>query len=125
MKSYIKIYGPPVLEAIQALEKISIDMPEVCVMDRLSLVSPDFRTSEGGFGMQSGDIGSTYYFGGTEQIPKERCDTLISKSGEHLGGYDLFFEWFKKPNVNQLNILIEKIDEVLKPLNVRYTITTK
>ncbi len=33
MKSYIKIYGPPILEAIKALEKLAIDTPEVCIMD--------------------------------------------------------------------------------------------
>jgi hypothetical protein len=33
MKSYVKIVGPPLLEAIKALEKMAIDMPEVCIMD--------------------------------------------------------------------------------------------
>ena len=33
MISYIKIYGPPLLKAIKALEKIAVDMPEVCIMD--------------------------------------------------------------------------------------------
>lgn len=31
MISYIKIFGPPVLEAIVELEKIAINMPEVCI----------------------------------------------------------------------------------------------
>ena len=33
MRSYIKIYGPPIVEAIRELERIAIDMPEVCIMD--------------------------------------------------------------------------------------------
>jgi len=35
MKSFIKIYGPPVLKAIKTLEKVSIGMPEVCIMDTI------------------------------------------------------------------------------------------
>ena len=33
MKSYIKIWGPPLGKAIRTLEKIAIDMPQVCIMD--------------------------------------------------------------------------------------------
>ena len=33
VRSYIKIFGPPILEALKTLEKIAIDMPEVCIMD--------------------------------------------------------------------------------------------
>jgi len=50
---------------------------------------------------------------------------LISKSGERLGEYDFFYEWFTEPKLDQLNGLIEKIDEALTPLGCRYTITTK
>jgi hypothetical protein len=63
------------------------------------------------------------YFGG--DISEERCDTIISKSGESLGEYDFYYEWFKKPTVAQIQELIEKIDEALTPTKVKYTITTK
>ncbi len=33
MKSYIKIYGPPVLKSIRVLEKLAVKMPEICIMD--------------------------------------------------------------------------------------------
>jgi hypothetical protein len=29
----IRIYGPPVFEAIRELEKLAVDMPEVCITD--------------------------------------------------------------------------------------------
>ncbi len=58
-------------------------------------------------------------------ITRERCDTIISRSGESLGEYDFYFEWFTEPNMEQLNDLIGKIDEALGPLGCRYTITTK
>jgi hypothetical protein len=55
----------------------------------------------------------------------ERCNKIISRSGEMLGEYDFFFEWFKDPSMEELNNFIEKIDTVLTPLGCRYTIITK
>jgi len=129
MRSYIKIYGPPVLEAIKELEKLAIDMPEVCIMDYVIAhdISPSIAkeldaskvSAEGGsvpgFFMQRTGI----------VLPVKRCHNIISKHGQKLGEYDFFFEWFEEPETNQLNELIRKIDEALKPLGCLYTITTK
>jgi len=117
--SFIKIYGPPMVKAIRELEKIAVNMPEVCIMDSMISGVPDYvnNFSNPGF--------TTQYF---ESIPTriehKRCGTIISKSGERLGEYDFFFEWFTEPSMEQLNSLIEKIDEALEPLGCRYTITT-
>jgi len=121
MKTYIKIYGPPILKALKELEKIAIDMPEVCIMDTL-LVSglPDIGTST--IGHQEG---VSEYFSSLGEITKERCDTIISKSSSTLGEYDFFFEWFTGPTMDQLDMLTEKIDEALAPLGCKYTTTTK
>ena len=35
MKSYIRVYGPPVFKVIKALEKIAVDMPEIYIMNSL------------------------------------------------------------------------------------------
>jgi len=116
MRSYIKIYGPPILKAIKELEKVAIDVPEVCIMDTvISQDMPRFDTLEGRMN----------YFGTLGEIQVERCDKIISKSGERLGEYDFFFEWFTGPTMEQLNDLIERIDNALAPLGVKYTITTK
>lgn len=118
MRSYIKIYGPPILEAIRALEKIAVEMPEVCIMDTIIVQElPMFST----------ETGVATYFGTALniEVPGERCGKLISKSGELLGEYDFFFEWFKEPTMEELNKLIQKIDEALAPLGCKYTITTK
>jgi len=64
------------------------------------------------------------YFSSVE-VPEKRCSTIISKSGESLGEYDFFFEWFKEPTMDEMNTLIEKVDEALESLGVKYTITTK
>lgn len=129
MRSYIKIYGPPILEAIRELERIAIDMPEVCIMDYViahdisksvakeldvSEVSPEGGSVPGFFKERTGVV-----------LPVERCHNIISKHGQKLGEYDFFFEWFEKPEISQLNELIRKIDAALKPLGCLYTITTR
>ncbi len=128
MRSYIKIYGPPVYEAIQALKKLAIDMPEVCIMD------PIMRTtirgeppSETAYGVPGADDVSIVrsYFLDVGDVPTERCSTIISKSGERLGEYDFFFEWFTRPTMEQLNELLRKVDKAMAEVGVRYTLTTK
>jgi hypothetical protein len=42
-----------------------------------------------------------------------------------MSDFDFVFEWFKEPKMEQINMLIEKIDETLAPLGVKYTIATK
>jgi hypothetical protein len=49
----------------------------------------------------------------------------MAPSGETLmGDFDFVFHWKKEPDEEQLRILIAKIDEALKDLGCRYTITT-
>lgn len=130
MISYVKIYGPPLLKAIKALEKVAVDMPEVCIMDTTIAANLSIpRTGMSVMGMTEPTLdtqeGVLTFFGGQGAITEERCDTIISSSGESLGEYDFYFEWFIKPNMKQVEDLIEKIDEALTPLGVKYTITTK
>ncbi|UCD45875.1 MAG: hypothetical protein JSV27_05160 [Candidatus Bathyarchaeota archaeon] len=120
MRTYIKIYGPPILKSLKVLEKIAIDMPEVCIMDTL-IVSGLPDVGSGRLGHQE-DVSE--YFSGIGEITKERCDTIISKSSSTLGEYDFFFEWFTGPTMDQLDMLTEKIDEALAPLGCKYTMTT-
>ncbi len=127
MISYIKLYGPPVYDAIKVLEKIAIDMPEVCIMDTVIAASiPMAIGANDRMGGTSLIPGGVYnYFLELDEITRERCDKIINKSGEELGEYDFFFKWFKKPNMEQMNSLIQKIDKALAPTGVRYSITSK
>jgi len=103
------------MKAIKALEKIAIDMPEVCIMDTfIAVQQPRFDTEEA----------ITEYFSPIGEITRERCGTIISESGETVGEYDFFFEWFTEPNQDQFNMLIERVDDALSPLGCKYTITT-
>ena len=129
MKSFVKVYGPPLLKALKALEKVAVDLPEVCIMDHTIAASVgvpggigDISTSDTTLDSMGGIM---TFFGGPSAISEERCDSIISKSGESLGIYDFYFEWFKAPSMAEINSLIEMIDEALTPLGVRYTITTK
>jgi hypothetical protein len=117
MKTYVKIYGPPLLGAIKSLEKISVDMPQVCIYDSV-IASSDIKTNE-----MEGII--RYFASIGSEVPKERCSKIISSSGESLGDYDFYFEWFKKPTMKDINDLIDKVDKTLEPLGVKYTLATK
>lgn len=130
MKSFIKVYGPPLFKALKALEKVAVDLPEVCIMDHTIAASvglpgsgfDDATTSDTTMDSMSGIM---TFFGGPSAISEERCDSIISKSGESLGVYDFYYEWFKVPSMAEVNSLIEMIDEALAPIGVKYTITTK
>ena len=122
MKSYVKLYGPPISEALVALRKVAVDFPEVCVMDAGIEASLDIPS---GAGILDTMRGVQTFFGGSGAISEERCDTIISKSGESLGANDFFYEWFQKPSVAQVEELITKIDKALAPTGARYTLTTK
>lgn len=115
MRSYIKVYGPPVLKAIRALEKIAVDTPTVCIMN--TIIAMDLPATL--------DETQAYFNYMPQEIEEERCSKIISKAEERLGDYDFFLEWFKKPTTDELNELIEKIDNELTPLGCKYTITTK
>jgi len=129
MRSYIRIYGPPILEAIRELEKVAIDMPEVCIMDYVIRedLSPRIARDLGGDTVGAYDItihGFLRRRTGVE-VPVKRCHSMISNHGQKLGEYDFFFEWHEEPTTSQLNDLIKRIDDALKPLGCLYTITTK
>lgn len=125
MISYVKIIGPPLYEAIKTLESVAVDMPEVCIMNTAILQS-DFTW---GAGMQMSEAArtwsSSYFSDLPREITRERCSTIISKSGEKLGEYDFFFEWFREPSMDEIKMLMKAIDEALAPLGCRYMLTSK
>ncbi len=135
MRTYIKIYGPPVVKAIRALETLAIEMPEVCIMDTIMVqgLPPSLARDVGASPSQratapAGQFGNwTMDYFRSSQIPisLERCSSIISESGQSLGDHDFYFEWREGPNMERMNTLIERIDEALKPLGCHYTVTTR
>lgn len=63
-----------------------------------------------------------------EQLPtisKGNLSRSIIPSGETLmGDFDFVFHWAKEPDEKQLRQLIFNIDEALRDIGCRYTITT-
>jgi hypothetical protein len=127
MRSFIKVMGPPLLEAVRALEKIAVDMPQVCVMDEAILLDvPRAVARDIGEPFEYPDYVSDFFTRRTGvSVKTERCHNIISESGEELGEYDFFFEWFEEPSLGQLNQLVEKVDAALGPLGCLYSITTR
>ena len=116
MRTYIEIYGPPLLRAIKELERIAVDMPQVCIMDTILAGAPTFTydATHDYFAIIPGS-----------KITKERCGKIVSGSREMLGDYDFFFEWFRDPSQTDMEELIGKIDETLAPLGCKYRLITK
>lgn len=118
MKSYIKIYGPPVLKALDELERIAGEMPGISFYYHYILGFIRVGKSETAPFREEEQLGV-----GERYEAKSRPS--VSKSGYTLGDYDFFFEWAREPDGEQLRNLIEKIENVLTPLGCKYTITTK
>jgi hypothetical protein len=123
MISYLMIYGPPLLEAIKALRKMSLGFPEVCIMDQVVGSHPEPMQL---FTMDP-EIATTFFSStkGTVEVDYKKCQEKISKSGQKIGDYDFYFEWFEEPSMEDLEKLISKVDETLKPLGCSYKMITK
>lgn len=121
MKTYVKIYGPPVMEALQELQKIAAEMPRVAHFHFLA-----------GLGGTPTTLKSTESAAPSTGIGPyaEKAVTLVkkspvSKSGHTLGDYDFFFEWEHDPTWSEMSELISKIDKAFSRLGCEYTLTTK
>jgi hypothetical protein len=117
LKSYVKIYGPPIVKAIRTLEKIAAESSEVIIASYFDTITPGPFSSE----EDLDEYISTLDF----DIPIDRRSKIISKSGYTLGEYDFFFEWARDPTWEEIEELISKIDEALSPLGCNYTIVTR
>ena len=135
MRNYIKMTNHPNKKTgIQALEKLAIDTPEVCIMDPLILPS----LADLGLRSKGGEISGTPtnetislnakivdYFRQYKEIDPKRCANILSKDTRQLGDYDFMFEWHIEPSEGEVQNLYENIKQVLVPLGIDYTITTK
>ena len=129
MISYIKIYGPPIIDAIKELEKIAVNLPQVCIWDTVFArgIPKNLSRDVGGQHIHARArmewVGSYFEEHGVS-ISRERCESIVSSSGSTLGNYDFFYEWLENPSSEKISMLIEKVDNALEPLGCRYTITT-
>jgi hypothetical protein len=133
MISYVKLQGEKRDQALETLRDLSLDIDEVCIMDKAiySQLKKAYPIERGGFiygpgeAMMNLDEGILTLFRGTERVGHRICHDVISKRGEDLGEHDFFFEWFETPNQKQMDDLINKIAEALKAIDMKYTIFNK
>ncbi len=115
MKALIRLYGPPYIEAVAALEKIAVENPRICLMNQVLLHADPYTQA----------VDWVYnYFKGRGKVSYERCGSILAKA-EDLEGHDFVFVWMLEPTKGYVDELIKRIDGTLKPLGVMYTITFK
>jgi hypothetical protein len=115
LKALIRLYGPPYRKAIEVLEKIAVESPNVCLMNPLLLHADPYSQA----------IDWIYnYFKERGKISYERCNNILAE-GKDLEGYDFVFLLKIEPTREYVDELINKIDEALKPLGTMYTLTIK
>ena len=121
-KSYIKVYGPPILKAVRALEKVAVEFSKTTTIRHYDILTP---TPDYVIDAERYMSGYAQYLLPEIQMPVEEKVKLISGSSDTLGEYDFFFEWGKEPTKQEVLELISKIDEALSDCGCRYTIVTK
>jgi len=117
MKTYVKIHGPPLMEALNELQKIAGDMPKITHYHFLA----GYAGAPVGLGM----VGENYPYPRAPDVGEKVTHPLISKSGHTLGDHDFFFEWKDDPTWDEMRELISKIDKAFSKLGCKYTLTTK
>jgi hypothetical protein len=142
MKTYVKIFGPPLGEALDELQRIAAEMPKVSHYHMLSGYegAPPFPTSMVAAGWTPTGEPTIQY--PVASLPEDRLSQVpsglptgagvqktmhpaLSRSGHTLGEYDFFFEWVEEPTWQQMRDLISQIDKAFARLGCKYTITTK
>jgi len=120
-KTYVRIYGPPLLKAIRALEGVAVDMSKVTGV-KFSHRCVPYPTR-----MQTDDRSWDNYLIKLKETYEDCYEPqqIISEGSMTLGEFDFVFEWVDKPSMGKIQDLIDKIDDSLTPLGVRYTLTTK
>ncbi|MCD6263859.1 hypothetical protein J7L60_05585 [Candidatus Bathyarchaeota archaeon] len=117
-RSYIKIYGPPIVKALRALEQVAVEMSKKTTIRVFDVLIPPYSPP-----LEMPEYGATVF--PHIELSAEEKVKLISKASQTLGEYDFFFEWGEEPTIEQVTELIEKIDEALAKCGCKYTITTK
>jgi len=120
-KTYVRIYGPPLLKAIKALEGVAVDMSkatEVKFSHKCVPYPTRLQSDKRDWNNYLKNLKNTY----TDCYEPQK---IISDASITLGEYDFMFEWTEKPTMKKIQGLIEKIDGALGDLGVYYSLTTE
>jgi hypothetical protein len=121
VKSYVRIYGPPLLKAIRALEGVAVEMSNKTEV-KFSHKCVPYPTR-----LQSDRTDWNTYLQNLQKTYQDcyEPEKIISDASMTLGDYDFVFEWTSKPSITQIEDLIEKVDQALGKVGVLYTLTTE
>lgn len=120
-KSYVRIYGPPLLKAIRVLEGVAVEMSNKTEI-KFSHKCVPYPTR-----MQSDRNDWNAYLKNMQKTYKDcyEPEKILSDASMTLGDYDFVFEWTSKPSIVQVEDLIAKVDAALSNVGVLYTLTTE
>ncbi|MCK4437820.1 hypothetical protein KAV47_01995 [Candidatus Bathyarchaeota archaeon] len=120
-KTYVRIFGPPLLKAIKALEGVAVDMSKAIEV-KFSHKCVPYPTR-----LQSDKRDWNTYLKNLQNTYKDCYEPqkIISDASMTLGDYDFVFEWTEKPSMKKILGLIENIDGALGDLGVHYSLTTE
>jgi hypothetical protein len=120
-KTYVRIFGPPLLKAIKALEGVAVDMSkatEVKFSHKCVPYPTRLQSDRRDWNNYLKNLKNTY----TDCYEPQK---IISDANITLGEYDFMFEWTEKPTMKNIQGLIERIDGALDNLGVYYSLTTE
>lgn len=121
-KTFVRIYGPPLMKALKALEGVAIEMSkekEIKFSHKCIPYPTRMQADNRDWSTYLNNLKNTY-------VDCYEPAKIISDAKQLLGDHDFMFEWVeKKPTMKQLEDLIEKIDKALAGMGVRYTLTTE
>lgn len=120
-KSYVRIYGPPLLKAIRVLESVAVEMSNKTEI-KFSHKCVPYPTR-----MQSDRNDWNAYLKNMQKMYRDcyEPEKILSDASMTLGDYDFVFEWTSKPSIVQVGDLIAKVDAALSDVGVLYTLTTE
>jgi len=119
-KTYVRIFGPPLLKAIKALEELAVDMSKTTEV-KFSHKCVPYPTR-----LQSDRRDWDSYLKNMRKMYVDCYEPqkIISDASMILGDNDFVFEWTDKPSMKKIKNLIERIDDKLSDLGCYYTLNT-
>lgn len=120
-KSYVRVYGPPLLKAIRVLEGVAVELSNKTEI-KFSHKCVPYPTR-----MQSDKNDWNAYLRNMQKTYRDcyEPEKIISDASMTLGDYDFVFEWTSKPSIVQVEDLITRVDKALSNVGVLYTLTTE
>lgn len=120
-KTYVRLYGPPLMKAIHALEGVAVELSKA-VEIKFSHKCVPYPTR-----LQSDKNDWNTYLKNLSNTYRDCYEPvkIISDASMTLGDHDFVFEWSEKPSLKKVQNLIVKIDDALAEVGVHYTLTTE